>query len=274
VIVGPVRSARTYFLDWASEYSSNPLYVHVGGAHCDLETGEGCLNGAKADALGQIQDYGWGGRTGNDMNQFSIGFPTFWRDYERLGRTVATEHTMYSTTEKLWALAKTRGWTNENQDEGGEWDDTFVSWEFEDETNLEGRGNLSEVFVGFWEGYPVYDVTWKYDRENNQFLRNNGDQSHIDLNNNQQLAVKNVVVQFMRESNANDGYPNNVHLLYDNIGSGKALVFKNGKAVEATWEKDSRTDRTIYTDTYGEEISFVPGKIWIQTVPVGAEVDY
>src|SRR3972149_3726172 len=32
-IVGPVRSARTYFVDFVSEYGSFPLYVHVGGAN-------------------------------------------------------------------------------------------------------------------------------------------------------------------------------------------------------------------------------------------------
>jgi len=31
--VGPVRSARTYFVDFASEYADNPLYAHVGGAN-------------------------------------------------------------------------------------------------------------------------------------------------------------------------------------------------------------------------------------------------
>ena len=69
--VGPVRSARTYFLDWISEYGSSPLYAHVGGANTS----------GPADALGQIEQYGWGGF--NDLNQFSIGFPAFWRDYER-----------------------------------------------------------------------------------------------------------------------------------------------------------------------------------------------
>ncbi|KKW04388.1 MAG: hypothetical protein UY37_C0003G0219, partial [Candidatus Beckwithbacteria bacterium GW2011_GWC2_49_11] len=74
LILGPVRSARTYFLDWASEYNF-PLYVHVGGANTP----------GPANALGQITTYGWS--AANDLNQFSIGFPTFWRDYERLGRT-------------------------------------------------------------------------------------------------------------------------------------------------------------------------------------------
>src|SRR5438046_1767758 len=48
-IVGPVRSARTYFLDWISEYGNNPLYVHVGGANTP----------GPANALGQLGDYGW-----------------------------------------------------------------------------------------------------------------------------------------------------------------------------------------------------------------------
>src|SRR3989338_101365 len=102
--VGPVRSARTYFLDWISEYVDSPLYVHVGGANTP----------GPANALGQIEDYGWGAY--NDMNQFSIGFPTFWRDYNRLGRPVATEHTMYSTTDKLWKAAKERGLSAKSKD--------------------------------------------------------------------------------------------------------------------------------------------------------------
>src|SRR5581483_1317594 len=60
--VGPIRSARTYFLDFISEYGTNPLYTHVGGAN----------QPGPADALSQIDSYGWGGY--NDMNQFSIGF--------------------------------------------------------------------------------------------------------------------------------------------------------------------------------------------------------
>lgn len=274
-LVGPVRSARTYFLDWASEYGSNPLYVHVGGAHCEASTLEGCLSGAKADALGQIQKYGWGGRDGNDVNQFSVGFPTFWRDYERLGRTVATEHTMYSTTEKLWALAAKRSWTNVNQDGEGEWDDEYTAWQFDkQEAAAAERGSLTNVDVTFWEGHSDYQVAWQYDKANNQFLRFNGGQPHKDLNTDQQLAVKNVVVQLTKELRANDGYPGNLHLLYQTIGSGKAFVFKNGQVVEAKWSKASLTDRTIFTDTYGKEISFVPGKIWLSTLPLNGEVKF
>jgi hypothetical protein len=268
-IIGPIRSARTYYLDWASEYGKYPLYVHVGGAHCDPETSEGCLNGAKADALGQIARYGWEGD--NDLNQFSIGYPTFWRDYERIGHTVATEHTMYSTTERLWAVAEKRGFTNKDPD-GVSWEDFFEPWTFN--TDDQEPGEVTEIEFNFWDGYSDYQVRWEYDAENNNYKRFNGGQPHMDLNFDKQLITKNVVVQFMQESKANDGYPGNVHLLYGTIGEGKVLVFNNGQVEIGTWEKDSRLDRTVFYTQAGKEIKFEPGKIWIEIVPVGTAVSY
>jgi hypothetical protein len=40
VIIGPVRSVRVYYLDWASEYGRYPLFAHVGGANDFAGTGE------------------------------------------------------------------------------------------------------------------------------------------------------------------------------------------------------------------------------------------
>jgi len=260
VIVGPIRSARTYFLDWASEYGGYPLYVHVGGANTP----------GPANALGQIEEYGWGGIEGNDINQFSVGFPTFWRDYERLGHTVATEHTMYSTTERLWAVAKERGWTAESPD-GDDWTDSFVSWKFEESA---GDDETAGIAYSFWEDYGDYAVRWEYDKATNEYKRFNGGQPHKDLDNDQQLTAKNVIVIFTKESTANDGYPGDIHLLYGTTGEGEALVFKNGKAVEGTWEKDSRLGRMKIFDEKGKEIGFVEGKIWISNLPAGAKLDY
>jgi len=270
-IMGPVRSARTYFLDWASEYGDYPLYAHVGGAHCDPQTGEGCLNGAKADALGQIVDYGWEGE--NDLNQFSIGYPTFWRDYERIGHTVATEHTMYSTTEKLWAVAKQRGWINKGP-EGEDWQTDFVSWSFKDDASEAERKDNQKIEFAFWENHENYKVKWSYFKEANEYQRANGGSDHLDLNTNQPLTAKNVVIQFAQESAANDGYPDNVHLLYGTIGEGKALVFQNGQAISAKWIKTSRRARTKFFNQDGEEISFVRGRIWLEVVPTGTKISY
>lgn len=269
--VGPVRSARTYFLDFASEYGETPLYVHVGGAHCDSETSEGCLNGAKADALGQIGNYGW--EAENDLNQFSIGYPTFWRDYERIGHTVATEHTMYSTTEKLWALAKKRSWTNKDPD-GTDWQTNFEPWSFKEEEKEDKRGEVNSVEFNFWENKDDYKVKWEYDKTANLYKRLNAGQPHNDLNTDLQIEVKNVVVQFMKESAANDGYPGNIHLLYGTIGEGTALVFQDGQALKAKWVKKTRTDRTKFYNQAGREITFNPGKVWVEIVPTGTDISY
>ncbi len=259
--VGPVRSARTYFLDWLSEY--NALYAHVGGANTP----------GPANALGQIIQYKI-----KDLNQFSIGFPTYWRDYQRLGREVATEHTMYSTTQKLWAVAASRGWVNDGSN-GPKWEDTFIPWKFKDDN--QGADTLSQaatkINVMFWSsvGYASdYAVVWNYNPGCNCYKRVNGGAPHMDRDNNQQLIAKNVVVQFETESSANDGYPNNEHLLYGTIGQGKALIFQDGKVTQGKWSKTSRLSRTSYTDSSGKEISFNRGLIWIQTVPEGANVTY
>ncbi|OGE25197.1 hypothetical protein A3H85_02785 [Candidatus Daviesbacteria bacterium RIFCSPLOWO2_02_FULL_40_8] len=252
--VGPVRSARTYFLDWLGEYDGS--YAHVGGANTP----------GPADALGQIIKYGV-----KDLNQFSIGFPTFWRDYQRLGRPVATEHTMYSTTQKLWSVAAKKGFLVKDE-RGVDWNKFFVPWKFKDEDKT--RGTVGKIEVNFWQNKGDYQVNWEYDGGCNCYKRSQGSVAHTDLNTKNQLAAKLVIIQFQRESNANDGYENNAHMLYGTIGKGKVLVFQDGNVSEGTWNKSSRVVRSKYLDQSGKEINLNRGQIWIQTVPEGAKVTY
>jgi len=259
-MLGPVRSARVYFIDLVSGYGDQPLYVHVGGANTP----------GPADALGMLSDLGWTGE--NDLNQFSIGFPTFWRDYERLP-DVATEHTMYSATSKLWQVGKERGFTNENP-KGKEWDNSFEPWKFKDDA---GKGDRPESFIAgfnFWDGYKEYAVMWTYSPSDNSYKRSNGGKAHQDKNEGEQLAVKNVAFAFMSEKNVNDGYENNVHLAYGTTGSGKGVVLQDGKKIEGTWQKVKRTDMLRFFDLKGDEIEFNRGQTWVEIVPVGTEIDY
>lgn len=260
VQVGPVRSARTYFLDFMSEYGDSPLYAHVGGANTD----------GPANALGQIDDYGWGNY--NDMNQFSIGFPTFWRDYNRLGHTTATEHTMYSTTDKLWKFAAdNRKLTNVGKD-GTPWTEGFVPYEFKADAAASERGTSQSVHLEFWQGYGAYGVDWIFDPATNQYARKNGGVIQLDKDTGKQLVVKNIVVLYMAESHANDGYEDNAHLLYKTKGSGQAFIFMDGKEIKGKWSKDSRTDRTVLTDSSGTEVKLTRGKIWFEILPLNGVV--
>jgi len=253
--IGPVRSARTYYVDFMSEYGDSPLYAHVGGAN----------QPGPADALSQLTDYGWTGY--NDLNQFSIGFPTFWRDYDRLGHPAATEHTMYSTTQKLWDYAATtRELTNVTKD-GTPWDKKFVPYQFTDEAAVSAKPTVQSIHLEFWTGDPNYHVDWIYNPKTNLYARSNGGKPHIDRDTNKQITAKDVVVLYMRELNANDGYEDNVHLLFQNEGMGKAIVFKDGQQIKGTWEKDNRTSRTIITDASGKQIKFDRGLIWFEVLP-------
>lgn len=258
-IVGPVRSARTYFLDFISEYGEFPLYAHVGGANTP----------GPADALGQINQYGWGQY--NDLSQFSIGFPTFRRDESRLGRAVATEHTMYSVTNKLWDFAKEERDLADVDKDGDAWDANFVKYSFKEEVSPDKRPASQSIRVGFWDN-AGYVVDWTYSPKENMYLRKNGGVPHIDRNTKKQLTAKNVVVLFMTEGRANDGYEGNAHMLYGTKGQGNALIFMDGKQTKGKWKKSGRTGRTTVTDLSGQEVKLNRGKIWFEIQATDGDV--
>lgn len=269
--VGPVRSARVHFMKMLREYGEYPLYAHVGGANCDEETGSGCENGAKADALGIISKLGWAGY--NDMNQFSVPFPVFYRDPDRLPDR-ATEHTVYSSTQKLWDYAATKRKLTNVDEEGTAWDKTFTKWKFQDDAAKAERGTVKTVNVPFWDqSTGDYGVTWKYDTATNSYLRVNGGVAHMDKNTGKQLSPKNVVVIFAEEAPANDGYPGG-HIIYDLAGSGEVLIFQNGQSIKGTWNKKDEESRTQFLDAGGKEVEFVRGQIFVQIIPAENKVTY
>ena len=253
--LGPIRSARTYFIDFASEYGDFPLYVHVGGANTP----------GPADALSQLTTYGWTNH--NDLNQFSIGFPTFWRDYDRLGHPAATEHTMYSTTEKLLQFAATSRKLTAEDENGTTWTKGFVPYSFKEDAPVSQRPPKQTIHLEFWAEDPAYAVDWIYEPIANIYKRNNREVAQIDRNNSQQLTAKNIVVLYMFQTNANDGYQDNQHLLYKTKGVGRANIFMDGKQITGTWRKDSRTARTLLFDNTGLPIKFDRGTIWFEILP-------
>lgn len=259
--VGPVRSARIYFVKLLQEYGDYPLYAHVGGANTD----------GPADALGEIDDLGWG--LYNDLNQFGVPFPYYWRDYERLPGRV-TEHTVYTTTSKLWEFAKSkRNLTNVDK-KGKSWDINFEKWKFKDDASSAERGKLNKVSFSFWDAFASdYSVVWTYEKATNTFKRTNGGSPHLDKNTDKQLETKNVVIVFVKESPANDGYPGG-HILYKLTGSGDGLVFQDGNSIKITWNKKTEESRMKFFDENGRETSFVRGQVWVEILPTGNEVDY
>lgn len=259
--VGPVRSARIYFLRFLEGYGQNPLYAHVGGANTE----------GPADALGYINERGWSSY--NDLNQFSVPFPYYWRDYERLQGRV-TEHTVYTSTSKLWQYAKDKRDLTNVDDKGVRWDKGFSAWEFEDDAKAADRGTINKIDFGFWDSLANdFSVVWNYDIKTNSYKRTNGGIAHIDKNTGKVLTAKNVVVMFAKESPANDGYEGG-HILYKNVGSGDMLFFKNGKVVKGTWSRDDEKTQIKFFDSNDKEISIVRGQVFVEMLPTGNKVTY
>jgi hypothetical protein len=256
-LLGPIRSARTYFLDWEMEYDA--AYVHVGGAACHADVDP------RARALCQISDYGI-----KDIDQMGRygSYPYFWRDYDKLGHPVATEHTMHSTTEKLWEVADMAGF-NAKDREGVSWDENFKAWTFKDDE--EEKGEVTKVEFGFWENQDEYNVVWEYDEAKNEYQRFNGGHEHLDFNNQEPLTAKVVIVQKTKEIGPVDIHK---HLLYQTTGSGEVLVFQDGQVIKGKWVKKDKASRTVFYDSRGKEVELNRGRIWIEIVPAGNIIEY
>ncbi|MBI2029661.1 DUF3048 domain-containing protein [Candidatus Gottesmanbacteria bacterium] len=257
----PVRSARSHFLSWVSEYDA--LYNHVGGSNRIGDNAD--KTDPREDALGQINQWGI-----KDLDQFGIGYPDCFRNPDRIGRPVATEHTMVCLTDNLYQVAEGRGWTNKDED-GVSWEKSYTSWKFKDDAEEDVRPENFSVTFGFWENYHDYDATWDYDKQTNSYLRTNGGQKQIDPETQTAISAKNVIVQFVKEEGPVD---ENKHMYYETIGEGDAIIFQDGKAIRGSWEKKNRLARTLFYDANGKEIQFNRGQIWIEVIPVGNKVTY
>ncbi len=275
-VVGPIRSARIYLMNLASEYAQLPIFMHVGGANNICNN---CPRGIKpagdvskkVDVFAKMIELGWRGPKGNALDLgTNVGFPATYRDYERIPGT-APEHTVMAKTDKIFEEAIKRGFAAKD-DDGEVWDENFKLWKFVDGKAADNQ-NAKTINYGFWSNDMGndYTVEWKYDSEANSYKRFNGGVAHTDMETKQQLAVKNVVVQFVEEEGPVD---KEHHMYYEIVGTGKVMVFQNGTVIEGTWKKATRTDRTIFTDSGGSEMKFVRGKIWVSLLPEGNEVNF
>ncbi len=257
--VGPVRSARVYYEDWAAEF--NAWYAHWGGAYMDNNDKANQENpdyaftcNPAADAYAKINRINL-----PSLDQMWLGATAYWRDNSR---GVATEHTGYTATEKLWneAPRKYPGW------EGLK---TFDQWEFKEDSptgDLQPAQALtgSTISFNFWET-AGYAVLWEYDSAANGYKRSQGGEPTVDAGaDNARILAKNVILQFVNESSFGD---KKHHLNYETVGEGAAKVFLDGKVTDATWKKGSIYARTMFYDAEGGGIVFNRGQIWIEVIP-------
>jgi hypothetical protein len=229
--IGPVRSARPYYLDWLSEF--NALYAHCGGS---------------PEALADIGTYNI-----FSINQIGGDQGYYWRDNTR-----PAPHNLYTSSELLARALRDR-----EIDKEGDYD----SWLFKDEASLSARSDEQTITIDF--SIYSYEVEYVYDRDKNVYKRNQAGEAHLDELTDQQIAPKNVVIQYVKTRLADE-----TRLSMETIGEGDALVFQDGQVIEARWEKSSRTSRTVFYDLNDKEIRLNAGSTWVEVVPIDRTVEY
>ena len=177
---------------------------------------------------------------------------------------------MYCSSTKLWNVAQSRGLTNETIINKTLWNKNFRSWSFK-QTDLPNSTIDAKTISFDWWGDKAYSVSWTYDASQKQYLRQNGGVNAIDFNTGQQINSKNIIIQWTKETRSIDEH---AHNLYAMIGTGNAVLLQNGTKTNITWSKANRTARTIFKDKSGNEINLVPGRTWIEILPLGNKVTY
>jgi hypothetical protein len=231
--IGPVRSARPYYVDIAKEYQA--VFDHAGGS---------------PEGMAQIKKFGL-----RDMNAIGGASIYHWRDHSK-----SAPHNLYTSSEKLATFVR---------DKFGSDHSTFQGWKYTQPSALESRPQTPH-FVHVNYSSAVYNPWFDYHRESNTYVRSHAGSDFVDKNNNEPVAVENVIIQFVP---AEGYYPSGKGRLSINVtGEGKAIVARDGKAILATWKRKTLDDRTIYTDLTGHEMEFIPGKTWVVIVPGDREV--
>lgn len=235
--VGPVRSARTYFVDWARGYDA--YMAHVGG---------------NIDALDQIK-----AEKVLDLDQFAYSSP-YWRERSR---TVSSEHTMYASTPRLREQAEKNGYSKANN---------FSVYKFNNDLSDAQKQQLPEkqkVTVAF--SSQQFEVSFDYDKTSNSYKRSLAGSPHVDQLTKNQIIPKNLIVMTV-DRKATTTRINESGYDMTTVGTGPAKIFVDGKMTEGQWRKNSKTDREMFYDNNGNEIVFSRGQFWIAVVQPGASV--
>ena len=95
------------------------------------------------------------------------------------------------------------------------------------------------------------------------------------LENGAPIRAENVVVQLVEVTEDTIVDASGSHSpLVQMTGSGKAWVFRDGRAILGTWERDADGDLTTFLTKDGEAIALAPGVTWVELVPTDGTVSF
>lgn len=130
--IGPVRSARPYFIHWAEEFGG--IYAHIGGSD---------------EALAYLNNSS--GVINVDEN---AGEDIIWRDTDYVA-----PHNAFTSVQKLYKKVQGRNWEKQLQE-------NFFKFKLKEYPATEPLKTISIDF-----SIPIYQVTWQYNSAENAYER-------------------------------------------------------------------------------------------------------
>ncbi|HHW30239.1 MAG TPA: DUF3048 domain-containing protein [Clostridiaceae bacterium] len=233
-LIGPVRSSRHYFLDYAMEHDA--IYVHYGWSPM-------AQRDISAFKINNINGVGYGGEIFWELTKD----PNNWQD----------SYTSMENIKKFTEKAKYRTSTEKK-----------LLFEYNDtDKELENGERAEKITMRYSSGYTC---GFEYDSETGLYNRLRKEKPHMERNTNEQLTAKNIIIQKVKNYPIPGDPEGRQEVVTVSKGSGWYIT--GGKAIEINWSKDSRNAQTKYTDKNGNPITLNPGQTWIQIVPIEGAV--
>ncbi len=225
--IGPIRSARPYFLDRAMEFGA--IYVHVGGS---------------PQAMGDIKKLGI-----KDLDALYSSNKVFFRKKHK-----KIPHNMYSTMTILRNESEKRAFAQESTGTG-------IGYAMTD-TAPSGETALY-VKLPYRKTDGGYLVSYDYLSDQKVYQRSINGKVHVDEIDQSPITAKNVLIQYVPTKVVD----NKGRLDLDLVGEGSGFWLSDGVKMPIHWSKSARAAKTVYTDAQGRELLLNPGNTWIQIIP-------
>ena len=233
--IGPIRSARHYFIDYALE--NDAIYVHFGQspqAENDLRV----LGVAEIEGI-----------------YYSNG--DFWRTKGKYA-----PHNVLTSTQNILNIAERKNYRTTSDAE------SVLKYIPDDDANLVDGQDAIIVNAKF--SY-LEKVRFEYDEERNAYVKYANNKKQTDWRSEEDITFKNVIICFIENYTLNDPEQKGRQGL-NNLVEADGYYITNGKAIQIKCTKEERESQTIYTDLNGEEIQVSDGNTYIGILPLGAEV--
>ena len=233
--IGPVRSARHYFIDYAME--NGAIYTHFGES---------------PQASSDIKKYSI-----DEIDGISEDGTTFWRVKDK-----AAPHNAVTSMENLLQSAKNKKYKMTSNEES-------VLNYVTDEVNLEdGQGAVSVTIPHS----QLQTVKYEYDEENKVYERFARKEAQVDWDTDEPITVKNIIITFCDNYTLSDA-ENKGRQGLKNIGTFNGYYITNGKAIRIKCIKNARDEKTVYQDLNGNEIDVNDGNTFVHICPTDADVE-